>query len=57
MKLKWQQISETARAVLAHANGSAGPTRPHIRSLLNILEEAAVLPVPEQSPGGLKSFS
>ena len=57
MKLKWQQISDTARAALAHANGSAGPTRPHIRSLLNILEEAAVLPVPEQSPGGLQSFS
>jgi hypothetical protein len=52
MKVKWQQISDKATAMLSLANTSSGSSRPHVQAFLDILDEAAVLPIPEQAPGG-----
>lgn len=57
MRVKWQKMCEKATAMLGVAHACTASNRPNIQSLLNILDEAALLPIPEQAPGGRLSIA
>ena len=57
IKGRWLNLLEVANLQLARATSGNGTSRPHLSELVDLLDQAAALPVPDQSPGGAKNPS